>query len=73
MATPRYRLAEKAYVKLDHTQEAALYDAGTEFDYSGPAGRTWIPLNDEAAVALSLLAPLSVSSENVLPHRGTAP
>jgi hypothetical protein len=72
MATPRYRLSEKTFIKADHTQEAWLHEAGEEIEFSGRPNRNFIPLNPEAERAMAF-APLSLMSQNVLPHRGGPP
>lgn len=70
MATPRYRLVERCYLKADHTQESFLHEAGEEVEYSGSPGRNFVPLNTEAEANLALLTPLTDMAKNVLPKRG---
>jgi hypothetical protein len=72
MATPRYRLAEKTFIKAPHTQEAWMRSAGDEIEWTGRPGRTWIGLNEEAIAALALIEPLTLSQTNIAPRRGDA-
>jgi hypothetical protein len=72
MATPRFRLTERTYIRADRTASACLYEAGAIIEYSGRPGRTMVPLNTEATSAAGF-APLSLLGQNVLPRRGDAP
>jgi hypothetical protein len=69
MATPRYRLSEKTFIKADNTTEAWLYEPGAEIEYSGIPSRNMIALNADAEAAMAF-APLSTMSKNILPRRG---
>jgi hypothetical protein len=70
MATPRYRAAERIFIHVNNSQDACLIEKGTEFEYSEIPGRNFIPLNDAARSAVSLIAPLSDSAKNIAPRRG---
>jgi hypothetical protein len=70
MATPKYRAAERIFIHVNNSQEACLIERGTEFEYSSKPGRNFIPLNDEAAAAVSLIEPLTLSQTNIAPRRG---
>jgi hypothetical protein len=72
MATPMYKLTERCFIKVDHSAEVWLHEAGEIIEYSGRPGRTMIPLNKEATSA-SGFAPLSLLGQNVLPNRGGPP
>jgi hypothetical protein len=69
MATPRYRLSEKTFIKADNTTEAWLYEPGAEIEYSGIPHRNFVPLNPEAAAHFPF-EPLNTESKNILPRRG---
>jgi hypothetical protein len=45
---PRYRLTKNAHVKFPSAPLPQIVKAGTEFDYDGIPGSTWIALDDEA-------------------------
>jgi hypothetical protein len=72
MATPRYRMSSKIFIRADHTAEAWIYEAGAEIEFSGRPSRNFIPLNVEAERKMAF-APLTLNSQNVLPRRGDAP
>jgi hypothetical protein len=70
---PRYRLAERMYLKLDDEAEAFLHEAGKEVSYSGPPHRHMIPLDDEARAAIAEIKPLNANAKNIAPRRGDPP
>ena len=72
MAIPKYRLSERCYLKAAGTQESWLHEAGEIVEYSARPSRNMIPLNPEAERAMGF-APLTLMSQNVLPHRGGPP
>jgi len=70
MAVAKYRLAEKTFIRAANTHEAWLHEAGEEIDYAGTPSRNFIPPNGEAEAAMAVIAPLTVTQENILPRRG---
>ena len=69
----RYRLVERMYLKADDHVEAWMHEAGEEVLFSGTPHRNMIALNDKAAAALALVAPVSDYGKNILPRRGAPP
>ena len=67
---PRYRLAEKVFIKADGTQEAWMHDKDEIIEFSGNPSRNFIPLNPEAVAAMALLEPRTDMAKNILPRRG---
>jgi hypothetical protein len=69
----RYRLLEKTYLREDDHLEASLYEPGDEIKFSGPPGRHWLPLNDEARKRAGAVNPLTPMAKNIAPRRGDPP
>jgi hypothetical protein len=70
----QYRLLEKTYLREDDHLEASLHEPGDEIKFSGPPGRHWVPLNDEARLVMpDGPRALDANSKNIWPRRGDPP
>jgi len=67
----RYKLAERCFIKPDDHLDAALHEAGFEFNYSGVPARNMVALNAEAEAMMTTFPALTVNQTNILPRRGT--